>query len=108
MKPQIVKLGTVDLDTVESNPVVFNGRLYRFEYIRHRYWANLFRESAPVADPDHCRGGGAGGESYFRFVDVQSGEIGEPFGIGLHMGNAFSWEGKMIVTAVEDWRKSRF
>ena len=102
----IIKQGTIDLDICETNPVVFNGKLYRFEYVRPRYWANVFRETRPRADSG--MGGGAGGESYFRFVDVESGKIGEPFGIGLHLGNAFSWEGKMVVTAVEDWAKSRF
>ena len=30
-KPLIVKHGTIDLDLVETTPVVFGGRLYRFE-----------------------------------------------------------------------------
>ncbi len=34
MKPFIHKLGTIDLDIVETTPLVFRGRLYRFEYIR--------------------------------------------------------------------------
>ena len=90
-KIPIIKLGTVDLDIVESNPVIFKGRLYRFEYIRHRYHANILN-----------------GQSYFRFVDVQSGAIGKPFGIGLHMGNAFVWNDKVYVTCIEDWGKGRF
>jgi len=89
-KPLIQKLGTIDLDTVESNPVVFKGVLYRFEYIRNRYHANLLHDS------------------YFRFVNVETGEAGVPFAAGLHMGNAFAWQDKMYVTAVEDWGKSRF
>ncbi|MFQ6040458.1 MAG: hypothetical protein ACE5PV_06340, partial [Candidatus Poribacteria bacterium] len=30
-KPQIEKLGTIDCDMVETTPIVFHGRLYRFE-----------------------------------------------------------------------------
>ena len=91
----IRKLGTVDCDIVEANPVVWQGRLLRFEYIRAKddnkgYYANRT------------------GNSYFRFVDQQSGEILPAFGHGLHMGNAFVWKNRMIVTAVEDWGKSRF
>ena len=87
---RIIKLGTVDLDTVESNPIVFQGRLYRFEYIRQRYHANALHNS------------------YFRFVDVEAGVAGRPFGVGLHMGNAFVWDNRVVVTAVEDWGKKHF
>ena len=51
MKPQIRKLGTIDLDLVETTPIVFKGRLYRFEYVRERYWA------------------GTTGKSYFRCIE---------------------------------------
>lgn len=91
----IRKLGTVDCDIVEANPIVWQGRLLRFEYIRDRnaekgYYANT------------------SGTSYFRFVDQETGEILPAFGHGLHMGNAFVWEDKVYVTAVENWGKSRF
>jgi hypothetical protein len=33
MKPFIQKLGTIDLDIVETTPVVFREQLYRFELI---------------------------------------------------------------------------
>lgn len=91
----IRKLGTIDCDIVEANPVVWQGRLLRFEYIRNRtekkgYYANYT------------------GDSYFRFADQETGEYSTPFGHGLHMGNAFVWQDRMIVTAVENWGKSRF
>ncbi|NLG13418.1 MAG: hypothetical protein GX561_04340 [Lentisphaerae bacterium] len=95
MKYCIRKQGTIDLFIVEANPVVFNGRLLRFEYIRH------------MRDGRHYRFNHTG-DSYFRFVDVESGELSAPFGFGLHMGNAFSWEGRMVVTAVEHWGMPRF
>lgn len=96
MSEIIRKLGTVDCDIVEANPVVWQGRLLRFEYIRPRkvngggYYANRT------------------GDSYFRFVDQNTGEILPAFGKGLHMGNAFVWKDRMVVTAVENWGKSRF
>ena len=30
-RPQILKLGTIDVDLVETTPVVFKDKLYRFE-----------------------------------------------------------------------------
>jgi len=36
VKPRIEKLGTIDCDMVETTPIVFGGRLYRFEYVRVR------------------------------------------------------------------------
>ncbi|MBE6356219.1 MAG: hypothetical protein E7058_03800 [Lentisphaerae bacterium] len=95
MSSIIRKLGTVDCDIVEANPVVWQGKLLRFEYIRSRQGHNGYYNNRL-------------GDSYFRFVDQETGEYSAPFGIGLHMGNAFVWEDRMIVTAVENWGKSRF
>ena len=39
-RPLIRKLGTIDLDLVETTPVVFGNRLYRFEWVREGYWDN--------------------------------------------------------------------
>src|SRR5688500_9190903 len=39
-RPQIRKLGTLDLDMVEATPIVFRDRLYRFEYVRKDYTPN--------------------------------------------------------------------
>ena len=93
---QIKKLGTVDYFIVETNPVVWKGRLLRLEYIR---WHNDGRHY-PQNDS---------GTSYFRLVDHFTGEIvSDKIGMGLHMGNAFVWEDKIIITCVENWNKSRF
>ena len=67
-KPVIRKLGTIDCDMVETTPVVFRGRLYRFEYVRPNYHGN------PT------------GESYFWFVDVESGEMTPPFARRYQLG----------------------
>jgi hypothetical protein len=50
-RPLIIKLGTIDVDLVETTPIVFNDKLYRFEYVRKGYWNNKT------------------GDSYFRFID---------------------------------------
>src|SRR6185369_6911103 len=43
-RPLIRKLGTIDLDMVETTPIVLNGKLWRFEWVRQgtgqQYWNN--------------------------------------------------------------------
>jgi hypothetical protein len=85
MKPLIRKLGTIDLDIVETTPVVFRGILYRFEYIRTRYKSNQT------------------GDSYFRFVTVETGNFSPPFGHGYHLGSALVHQDKVYVFAVKSW-----
>lgn len=71
-RPQIRKLGTTVCDLVEATPVVFKGSLYRFEYVRDQYYKpNL------------------GKPSYFRFVDMKTGEETPGFAQGYHLGSAF-------------------
>lgn len=88
-RPLIKKIGTIDIDMVETSPVVFNGKLYRFEYVRERYWANKM---------DH---------SYFRFVDHETGRTSQPFAKGYHLGSAFVDGDTVYVTAVKAWNASR-
>ncbi|MCC7499601.1 MAG: hypothetical protein IT160_18615 [Bryobacterales bacterium] len=79
-RPRIHKLGTIDLDLVETTPVVFKGKLYRFEYVRSRYWANR------------------SGDDYFRFIDHATGKATPAFAKGLVLGSAFAEGGTMYVT----------
>ena len=79
-RPLIVKLGTIDVDLVETTPVVFKGKLYRYEYVRKGYWANKT------------------GEDYFRFVDHKTGGCTPAFAHGKVLGNAFVEGGTMYVT----------
>lgn len=90
--PAIEKLGTIDCDVVETTPLVFRDRLYRFEYIRAK--------SGPTT-----RGYDANDtpDSYFRLVDVESQEPGPPFGVGLHLGSAYADEEAVHVFAVDAW-----
>jgi len=91
----IQKLGTLDADIVEANPVVWKGRLLIFEYIRYMGESLYYH-------------GNHTGKSYFRFLDVEKNTCIPAFGTGLHMGNAYVAGDKMVVTAVENWGKSRF
>lgn len=45
---ELKRLGTVAADIVEANPVVFGGRLYRFEYIRESNAGNTTGSSFSV------------------------------------------------------------
>jgi hypothetical protein len=84
-RPLIVKHGTIDVDLVETTPVVFKNRLYRFEYVREGYWDN------------HT------GDSYLRFIDHETGKSSSPFAKGFHLGSAFVHKGVVYVTAVDIW-----
>ncbi len=77
--PKIYRLGTIKPDTVETTPVVFGGRLYRFEY---------------------CRGI-AGGDPCFRFVDAETGAPLPSFARGHHLGSAFA-DGDTVYAAGVD------
>ena len=47
-RPFVQKLGTIDRDLVETTPIVFNQRLYRFEWVREGYWNNQRKVNYPV------------------------------------------------------------
>ena len=89
MKPHIEKLGTIDVALVETTPVVFKDKLYRFEYVRIEYWDN------------HT------GDSYYRFIDHESGEAGPPFAHGYHMGNVMVDGDALVVTTADIWDGER-
>jgi len=89
MRPQIIKLGTIDCDLVETTPVVFKDRLYRFEYVRERYSGNDT------------------GDSYSRFIDHDSGAASAPFAHGYHLGNVFVEDDVLYVTGTNIWDGER-
>ncbi|HHE64654.1 MAG TPA: hypothetical protein ENL09_01375 [Bacteroidetes bacterium] len=84
-RPLIVKSGTIDCDMVETTPIVFKNKVYRFEYVRKKYWNNQT------------------GDSYFRFVDHETGKSTESFAKGFHLGSAFVDNEIIYVTAVNIW-----
>ena len=74
---ELEKLGTIDLGICENTPLVFNGRLYRLEYVRARYRRNPF------------------GKAHHRLVDVATGEALPPFAEDTSIASALV-EGKTI------------
>jgi len=88
-RPLIIKLGTIDVDLVETTPIVFKDKVYRFEYVREGYWNNKT------------------GDSYFRFVDHETGRTTKSFAKGFHLGSAFVDDGTVYVTAVDIWNGER-
>jgi hypothetical protein len=84
-RPQIIKSGTIDVDLVETTPIVFNNKVYRYEYVREGYWNNKT------------------GDSYSRFVDRETGEPTSAFAKGFHLGSAFVYNETVYVTAVNIW-----
>ena len=88
-RPVIRKLGTMDCDMVETTPVVFHDKLYRFEYVRDNYRPNTT------------------GKSCFRFIDEASGEATPAFAPGYHLGSAFVNGDTMYVYGVDTWKASK-
>ena len=88
-RPTIRKLGTIDLLMVETTPVVFKGRLHRFEYVRDNHPANRT------------------GDSYFRFVDVATGKATPAFAKGRHLGCAFVEGETVYAFSVDKWGGSK-
>jgi hypothetical protein len=88
-RPTIKKLGTIDLLMVETMPVVFKDRLYRFEYVRDNYPANKT------------------GASYFRFIDVATGKATVAFAKGRHLGCAFVEGDTVYAYGVDKWGGSK-
>lgn len=78
-QPVIVKVGTIDCDLVETTPVVFKGRLYRFEWVRANYTDNKVG-------------------NHFRLVDVEKQTFTPPFAMGYQFGSAFVENDAVYVT----------
>lgn len=85
MPPTIEKLGTIDCDLVETTPIVFKDKLYRFEYVSERYRGNTT------------------GDSYFRFVDQETGDPSSPFAAGYHLGNVYVEDDILYVSGTDIW-----
>jgi hypothetical protein len=82
--PKIVKKGTIAVGVVESTPVVWKGRLMRFEWLHGRAWAN---ENNKIGIEEGC----------FHFVDMETNEYTQPFAIGYSFGCAHVENEKMYV-----------
>lgn len=87
-RPSIKKLGTIDCDMVETTPIVFHGRLYRFESVRTNYKTNKT------------------GNSYFRFTDTVTGVSTPSFAVGMHLGCALVESNTVYVYGAKGERAS--
>jgi hypothetical protein len=85
-RPFILKRGTIDLDLVETTPVVWKGRVLRFEWVRAGSWNNALKR-------DH-----------FRSVDRATGKAGEPFALDHQFASAFVDGGRVYVTGTTEKR----
>jgi hypothetical protein len=88
-RPPIHKLGTIDVGLVEATPVVFKDRLYRFEYVRKEYQGNTT------------------GDTYFRFIDVATGNPTPAFAEGFDLGCAYAEAGTMWAFGVDNWDSTK-
>ena len=70
----IIKKGTLDIGVVETTPVVWKGRLLRFEWIRNNKWAGYWN--------NHTNTG------YYRFTDMETAETTPPFAMDYSFGCA--------------------
>ena len=86
-RPQLTKLGTVDIASCETTPLVINGSLWRFESVHSAYPGNVDTQRPK--------------RSYFRFVqmDVEAGAITQPFAWRNELGCAYTEEGSSRVWA---------
>ncbi len=80
-RPLIEKLGTIDVDKVETSPVVLGGRLYRCEWFRSQ----------------NC----------FHFVDCQTGETTPQFAHGWSFASAFVDNDTVYVTGTKPGQEVR-
>ncbi len=87
-RPLITKLGTIDCNMVETSPIVFNNKLYRYESVRSEHASNTT------------------GDTYSRFVDVAAGTTTPSFAAGYHLGSAFVKDDTMYVYGVPGWGAS--
>jgi hypothetical protein len=87
-RPPIKKLGTIDVDLVETQPIVFQGKLYRFESVRQNYHDNKL------------------GKPYFRFIDHSSKVATSSFAVGHQLGSALVDGDTMYVFGTPGWGSS--
>lgn len=79
-RPEIRKLGTIDIYGAEATPFVLNGRLYRLESTNVAHYANRL------------------GVNYFRIVDTETRQAFPPFAHGCEYGCAYV-EGSTVFAA---------
>jgi len=85
-RKRLKKLGTVKINTVESTPVVWNGKLLRFEWVRSEQWG---------------KPGGINRETgHYHFVDMSTETSLTPFAEDHSFGCCYAENGNMYVHGV--------
>ena len=93
---QLTRLGTIDIFIVEANPIVFKGKPWLLEYIRYFAPNKRYRTNDT-------------GKSYLRFRDLTDFEhFTAPFGVDMHLGNAFVHDDHIVVTGNCAWGGDSF
>ncbi|MBR5528426.1 MAG: hypothetical protein IKV97_05420 [Clostridia bacterium] len=82
-KKGIVKKGTLAINVVETTPVVWEGSLYRFEWVRNAQWGN--------------KGGVERKEGAYRFVNMETGAATPEFAPDHSFGCCYAENGTMYV-----------
>ena len=86
IRPTLRKCGTVAEGVVEATPVVWQGKLLRFEWVRPNTWGE---------------GHGNRRDGYYHFVDMETErEVGKPFALAHSFGCAYEEDGVMYVHGV--------
>jgi alpha-L-fucosidase len=82
----LVKKGTLEIGIVETTPVLWKDRLYRFEWIRNTQWGQPFLKPNEIG--------------YYRFTDMETGESTPDFALNHSFGCAHIEGGKAYVHGV--------
>ena len=94
-RPLITKVGTIDCGLLESTPIVFRDRLYRFESVRHDYKKGFCPPEVRREKPG----------AYFRFIDEESHVTTPRFARECHMGSAIVRDDTMFVFGTAPGRR---
>ena len=86
-RKRLKKLGTIKMNTVESTPVIWNGKLLRFEWVRTKQWGK--------------EGGIEREVGCYHFVDMETEMPLEPFAEDHSFGCCYAENGKMFVHGVK-------
>lgn len=85
-RKRLTKLGTVKINTVETTPVLWNGKLLRFEWVRNSNWGSA--------------GGVDRAVGCYQFVDMENEESVCTFAMDHSFGCCYAENGKMYVIGV--------
>ncbi|MBE6592066.1 MAG: hypothetical protein E7646_08515 [Ruminococcaceae bacterium] len=84
---RLKKIGTVAIAVVESTPIVFNGKLLRFQWMRNNSWGKYEGVTSDVG--------------YYTFIDMETEKpCCSPFALDHSFGSAYTENGVMYVNGV--------